>query len=142
MGEQKLAATQGCIPPPSSACSRFFNQYLLLHLQSCSCCFRNAVHMSVSLIGGEADDLSGKPRSTFLLCFSVPRNAEEANETLCVKLTYLIMGIFLLSRFHINVIFVDLQAQVKRKPWDWIPDEILTLNSNLLPKPGILQFAF
>lgn len=83
-----------------------------------------------------------KPRSTFLLRFSLPRNAEEAKETLCVKLTYLIMEISLLSRFRINVISVDLQAQVKRKPWDWIPDEILTLNSNLLPKPGTLRFAF
>lgn len=44
---------------------------------------------------------------------------------------------FLLSRFHINVILAGLQSQVKRKSWDWIPDETLTWNSNLLPNPDI-----
>lgn len=56
--------------------------------------------------------------------------------------TYLMTGIFLLSRFHINVILVGLQCQIKRKPWDWISDEILALNSNLLPNPGTFPFAF
>lgn len=39
------------------------------------------------------------------------------------------------------VILVGMQSQAQRKPWDWIPDETLTLNAKLLHNPAAIQFA-
>lgn len=51
------------------------------------------------------------------------------------------MGVpFFKVSFSCNLGSFAISSQIKS--WGWIPDEILTLNSNLLLNPGTFQFAF